>query len=591
MIFRKVYRCSQCKSLLKVLGILLLLCMLALCLCACTETAPPEAESFTVQYLAGIGGKIEGFAYQTVLAGENPETVKAIPDEGYIFVKWSDGVTDDTRTDRQVTADISVTALFEKIVYNIEYAAGEHGFIEGDLCQNVEYLESGSTVTAIPNKGFVFAGWSDGLETPTRQESEVKENKELTAQFEILTQTYLYEYKFANGDCDSKEVTLAYGQLEFAQLAVPKREHCTFGGWYADRYLTTRVTNERGNIVLDNELFDGGYEKFYAKWIGENKHPYKILIVYVTELNAELRTTDKLNTIQVNYKMSETEYEICEMVTEKFNFELNDLAVADFVVDEYFTTAPLTNENVQEVQVFGGIIDNRIWPSDIPEVQDKLDDYDSILVSFSMDDYFGDLSMCAGVATAQHGIIHFDENLSSLVLRSEPFESLLDPLYHSWDHFIDTYMHEFAHTIEQKVNDIFEYHKVISTQDFETRQADPLKITKLYFLNKAVVDGKTVGIPYEFWEGKVATVHYEPTYGGWVIYVGTHHNPTFGQNYADDIQYVLYGRNAIAVQAVATMSNYEFVEWSDGIKTATRQDFNIIGDMHVYAIFKKIDSA
>lgn len=182
MIFRKVYHCSLCKSLLKVLGILLLLCMLALCLCACTETAPPEAESFAVQYTAGIGGKIEGIAHQTVFAGENSETVKAIPDDGYIFVKWSDGVTEDMRTDRQVSADISVTAIF-KIAYTVEYTAGEHGKIEGETNQQIAYLKSGTTVTAVPDEGYIFVRWSDGNTNAERTERYVTEAVNVSAIF------------------------------------------------------------------------------------------------------------------------------------------------------------------------------------------------------------------------------------------------------------------------------------------------------------------------------------------------------------------------------------------------------------------------
>lgn len=190
MIFRKVYRRSQCKSLLKVLGILLLLCMLALCLCACTETAPPEA-TFTVQYLAGVEGRIEGNANQTVSAGEDAVSVTAVPNTGWVFVKWSDGVTEATRTDKGVSADISITALFEKIAYNIEYAAGEHGKIEGELLQSITYLEYGTTVKAIPEEGYRFAKWSDGGTNPERKDI-VTRDIIITAEF---VKTYVVQYE------------------------------------------------------------------------------------------------------------------------------------------------------------------------------------------------------------------------------------------------------------------------------------------------------------------------------------------------------------------------------------------------------------
>ena len=184
MIFREVYHRSLYQSLLKVLGILLLLCMLALCLCACTETAPPEGEKFNVQYSAGIGGKIEGITHQTVLAGENSEMVKAIPNDGHIFVKWSDGVTEDMRTDRKVTANISVTAIFEKVKFTIEYAAGEYGKIEGELHQQVAYREYGAKVTAVPDIGCRFVSWSDGETQASREDFCSDSGLKISAYFE-----------------------------------------------------------------------------------------------------------------------------------------------------------------------------------------------------------------------------------------------------------------------------------------------------------------------------------------------------------------------------------------------------------------------
>lgn len=45
--------------------------------------------------------------------------VEAISDSGWIFVGWSDGSTDNPRTDTNVSEDISVTAIFNKINYNV----------------------------------------------------------------------------------------------------------------------------------------------------------------------------------------------------------------------------------------------------------------------------------------------------------------------------------------------------------------------------------------------------------------------------------------------------------------------------------------
>lgn len=66
-------------------------------------------------YAAAAGGKISGTAQQTIESGASGTTVTAIPDSGYKFVKWSDGLTTAARTDKNVTANLTVTAQFEKI--------------------------------------------------------------------------------------------------------------------------------------------------------------------------------------------------------------------------------------------------------------------------------------------------------------------------------------------------------------------------------------------------------------------------------------------------------------------------------------------
>lgn len=39
-------------------------------------------------------------------------TVTAVPEDGYVFVKWSDGVTKRTRTDTNFDQNVDVTAVF-----------------------------------------------------------------------------------------------------------------------------------------------------------------------------------------------------------------------------------------------------------------------------------------------------------------------------------------------------------------------------------------------------------------------------------------------------------------------------------------------
>lgn len=70
-------------------------------------------EEYTVIYFAGIGGTVTGTTPQTVPHGTDTDPVTAVPENGALFDRWSDGVTDNPRTDLNVTNDFTVTALFK----------------------------------------------------------------------------------------------------------------------------------------------------------------------------------------------------------------------------------------------------------------------------------------------------------------------------------------------------------------------------------------------------------------------------------------------------------------------------------------------
>lgn len=552
--------------------------------CACKT----PAASYKVVYYATNGGNISGKAEQTVAEGKDGEKVNAVPNTGYKFVGWSDGLTSLDRFEENVTNNITVTAKFEKLTFTVKYKAEENGYIIGEATQTVAYGGATSLVTAVPDDGYVFLKWSDGLETANRSEEDVNSNKELTAYFEPLTKTYTYNYKFADNNCEAESVSVTYGKFGDVEFVVPERNHGKFGGWYADKFLTKQVADEGGRAVDVEGLFNSDSSQLYAKWVSENSRQYKILIVYVTELNAELTTRWEDSKIQVNYSMTDCEKQLCRMLTERISFELNDLAVADFCVDEYFTTIPLTEENMTEKHIYvGDGLDNGIHAYDIPEVSDLLEQYDSVLVSFSMNDYLIKLRNCTGLATGKYGYIHFDGCLTQHYFNKEPMENLFNPLHIYWDQFVEPYLHELAHTIELRMNDFhskLNFHKVL--EEFsEIEYMDRLIHVKAYFLNKAVVNG---GIPYEFWEGKVSKVFYETQTGGYVAHI-RHHNHIEGQPVNCCVQYVLNGEDAIGVIAKTFRDTYEFVGWSDGVTTPERTDINITEDLHVYAIFRPIE--
>ena len=67
---------------------------------------------FELIYNSESFGYIEGDTFQEVMYGQNASEVTAVPNEGYIFLKWSDERTDNPRTDFNITENLSVDAIF-----------------------------------------------------------------------------------------------------------------------------------------------------------------------------------------------------------------------------------------------------------------------------------------------------------------------------------------------------------------------------------------------------------------------------------------------------------------------------------------------
>lgn len=83
--------------------------------------------TYQLVYLAGENGSIVGESQQTVDHGADGAPVEAIPDEGYHFVEWSDGVTDNPRQDVNITSDLEVSAIFELTTYKLTFVVVDVG--------------------------------------------------------------------------------------------------------------------------------------------------------------------------------------------------------------------------------------------------------------------------------------------------------------------------------------------------------------------------------------------------------------------------------------------------------------------------------
>jgi hypothetical protein len=174
------------------------------------DVIPPETPYAVFAYSAGSGGKLKAdnddlaaSVTRSVVIDSAGPTVTAVPDDGYKFVRWSDGVTTEVRADTAKAAmngTLMVEAEFALInvssqTFKLLYFAGSGGkLIVGSGANGVASYDTtvvigtdASAVTAKPDSGYIFAQWSDGSTQNPRFNLSVTANVSVTAAFRKQT--------------------------------------------------------------------------------------------------------------------------------------------------------------------------------------------------------------------------------------------------------------------------------------------------------------------------------------------------------------------------------------------------------------------
>jgi len=197
-------------------------------------------DSFTVTYSAGFGGRVayDGGDGQLQIAFKAPEgtavpAVRAIPNEGYTFIRWLIGGNEEStaaiRSGDVVTAVANrvIMAEFSEIIeddpdpdkprYTITYmvAGGVGGgLVIGSAAPivlapfNREAGTSAPTVTAVPDADYNFVGWSDGSTEAARTDIAVADTV-FTAHFELKESAVMTPGKQIPGASDDRFTLIA----------------------------------------------------------------------------------------------------------------------------------------------------------------------------------------------------------------------------------------------------------------------------------------------------------------------------------------------------------------------------------------------
>lgn len=557
--------------------------------------------TYTVTYLCeGSLGRIEGTLRQTVKGGEDAKPVMAVPDEQYAFVRWSDNLETAERQDKNILSDLIITAYFGiEINYTVESDKG--GKLYGALDQRLLEGETGERVIAVPDAGYVFTGWSDLSLSCEHETGFVERNWEYVAYFEPTQKEFKYDYGKLFRSPMSSTVKVERDKLAKTKFIVPEMNNYTFLGWYTSETYTTKVADETGRLLLGYYTFCLEEQTLFARWEKEGEEEkapvYKVLLTMTDEIHALLYSQKMEKDVEIDYKMTGMERRIFALVPLRVSDYLNEWFEGKviFEVDTYFTTDPIgtVSDRAGKDLIGGGysfgVLYYSLWPDNILEIGGLLGKYHSILNTFGFNDYesiIGSTSV-AGDAAEKFGSISIENCLDFYIMTHKPLQSLHRTILQSQSEgtwfFIETYLHEFTHTAEAHYRGIFPYHEAV----FRMNDGIFMEATRLYLLNRYIVDGKRVGIPEEFWQHKIdVDVNYVPApINGRTVGIVR----IVGQEMGDD-DYVTttvpYGADLL-VEAVAK-EGYRFVRWSDGVTTAVRHDRNIISYVNVKAIFEKL---
>ena len=511
----------------------------------------------------------------------------------------------DTSSDKQDEPNLST--------YRITYCKGNGGYL---VWMNTKYDSPSSYVSfvtdaesarympveAVPFEGFEFAGWSDGVQSAKRCEENLACDVSVTANFKYVYSRYVLNYR--GGDCENriKDVVFDADDFKPIKFPVPHKDKFTFDGWYKGN---TRVTDAYGNMVAGAEINDkvGLYlpdNELRAKYKADQTFPYKILLIYVNDIEADLRHKDnKKQIVPVKYTLSNDEKELCKLLTVKFEQLLDYMldGLVDFQVDEYF----LSNKIVTDDFINAGM-HTHLFPDIIPEVFDMLDDYDSALTAYSLGENEYDVAPFTGTATEKFGQVLLYDSLFDRIsascsiadfvnaYKTNDGASLPLPLQYIIYGSLNAFAHELAHTVELKLSDSFDYHQVSSYPNGADEtylglssyiETFGLRVTRDYLLGEAIIKGEKVGMPYEFWRGdKIVKITYNNEKGG-------HASPIDNITNTDTALVVkMLNECKVTVQAVPH-KGYRFVGWSDGVATAARTDTRT-EDYEVTALFEPI---
>ena len=140
----------------------------------------------------------------------------------------------------------------EPKTYTLIYRNAEHGKLQGTLEQTVKAGETGTIVRAVPDGGYVFAGWTDSVKVSSRKEENVQCNVDVSPIF--VSEDTLYSVKYVtrmNGKIIDSKVKKAVAKKSVSYEAPDAPFAYTYTKWNDGKQGASRVDS----VASDGETY------------------------------------------------------------------------------------------------------------------------------------------------------------------------------------------------------------------------------------------------------------------------------------------------------------------------------------------------
>lgn len=197
----------------------------------------PLLTEFSLTANTSGSGSVSISPNQPVYFNGDNVTLTASPNSGWLFDKWTGSVTSSSNPLNLVmTGNQSVTANFiENITYSISVSTSGNGSVTKSPSQ-FSYLQGSTvTLTASPNNGWAFSGWSGDLSgTQNPLDITADSNKNIVANFVEITSHTLTLNTTGNGSINVTPNKAVYAFGEWVTLTAVPGSGFMFDEWSGD---------------------------------------------------------------------------------------------------------------------------------------------------------------------------------------------------------------------------------------------------------------------------------------------------------------------------------------------------------------------